>query len=261
MIAHANEFNWDLIKSEIDKEAVEAENKYQKEENHMMKIKEPGVLIKRSADYAYKELSSVVLNKHPIPSSSIEHFFTTYTEQWKLQNKTNQENVSISFIHPEQSSLAGSTCRIKICVHKTLSAELELEYERESDTLSIHQYNIGSLKEQRPTSDDSQYLVFRKINLLATKAFEDMLVFFAKESLFNILDWFASYHDLFNKPCHRCHKLLQYDSPQYKHLPPMVRTWAKKSSLFNVNNTQQRQTGIAYHMRCSIEHKHSKLIA
>ena len=66
-------------------------------------------------------------------------------------------------------------------------ADLELEYERNSDTLIIHQYDIKGVKEEKHFWQDSQYLVFQKINLLATDAFEDMLVFFAKESLYNIL--------------------------------------------------------------------------
>lgn len=141
-----------------------------------------------------------------------------------------------------------------------MAADLELEYEKNTDTLIIHQYDIKSVKEQKHFWQDSQYLVFQKLNLLATSAFEHMLVFYAKESLHNILDWFASYYDLFSKPCHRCHKLLQFDSPHYKYLPPMVRTWTKKQPLGSVNEPSpllRQEVGVAYHMRCFAEYQNS----
>lgn len=36
----------------------------------------------------------------------------------------------------------------QICTRKALVADLELEYERGSDTLMIHQYDIKSVKEE-----------------------------------------------------------------------------------------------------------------
>ncbi|KAI9357733.1 hypothetical protein BD770DRAFT_88778 [Pilaira anomala] len=86
-----------------------------------------------------------------------------------------------------------------------------------------------------------------------------MLVFFGKESLYNMLEWFSSYHNLFTAPCYRCHKILQFDSPQYRYLPPMVRTWAKKVVL--ADNSELTVThhapGTVYHMRCYMEYKNN----
>lgn len=61
---------------------------------------------------------------------------------------------------------------------------------------------------------------------------------------------------MFTRPCHRCHKILQFDSPQYKYLPPMVRTWTKKQS-FQKNPSLRMETGVAYHLRCFAEYKNS----
>ncbi|KAI8875503.1 hypothetical protein K501DRAFT_280308 [Backusella circina FSU 941] len=166
--------------------------------------------------------------------------------------------MSVSFMNEECATLSGSTCRIKISVQKSLVAEVELEYERQTDSVVIHQYDIKGPKEENKNNwQESQHLVFQKLNLLAKSAFEDILVFYARESLYSLLEWIGSYYNLFTEPCHRCHTRLQFDSPQYKYLPPMVRTWTKKSTSGTTSIIEQSQlqnsVGIAYHMRCFIE--------
>ncbi|EPB92574.1 hypothetical protein HMPREF1544_00587 [Mucor circinelloides 1006PhL] len=61
--ANENKFNWSLIKSEAEKEAAEEEIRYREEEANSGKAKELGSIVKASADHAYKELSSVVLER------------------------------------------------------------------------------------------------------------------------------------------------------------------------------------------------------
>ncbi|CEG67640.1 hypothetical protein RMATCC62417_04037 [Rhizopus microsporus] len=207
-----------------------------------------GSIVKDKADYAYKQLSSMVFDHN---TSSTESFFTTYTQQWLSQNKDQAAKIDISFEREEQTTLSGTTCHLKVCIHKAFIVELELEYARASNTLIVHQYDIRGLKEE--LSQGSQYLVFQKLSLLAAVAFEDMTTLFARESFFYILDWLSSYHDLFTAPCIRCHKVLQFDSPVYKYTPPVVRTW-------NTKHTTDR-TAVAYHMRCYHEHKNSQAIA
>ncbi|GAN07278.1 hypothetical protein MAM1_0155d06774 [Mucor ambiguus] len=259
--ANENKFNWELIKSETEKEAAEEEIRYREEEANSGKAKELGSVVKASADHAYKELSSVVLERKSTLTQPESLFFTKYIQEWLAENKTNNADIFVGFIKEEQQTLSGSTCRIQICIRKALVADLELEYERGSDTLMIHQYDIKSTKEEKQSWQDSQYLVFQKMNLLATTAFEDMLVFFAREALHNILNWFASYHDLFMLPCQRCHKLLQFDSPQYRYLPPMVRIWAKKQPIQqNEDAPMVQSTGVPYHMRCYIEYRNNHAI-
>ncbi|CAO3625484.1 unnamed protein product [Mucor hiemalis] len=251
IIANENKFNWNLIKSETQKEAAEEEIRCREEETNSTKTKESGSIVKANAEYAYKQLSSVVLEHKPNLTSPVPLFFTTYINEWIAERKPNDIDFTVRYKEEEKMSSSGSTCRIKICAQKALVADLELEYERNSDTLIIHQYDIKGVKEQKHSWQDSQYLVFQKINLLATDAFEDMLVFFGKESLFNILEWFLSYHDLFTKPCHRCRKILQFDSPQYRYLPPMVRTWVKKSPTVNNDISETSPPpATAFHMRC-----------
>lgn len=88
--------------------------------------------------------------------------------------------------------------------------EVELEYEQQTDTLVIHQYDIKGPKEEvrvyyynyyyyftvinipsfvknKNNWQESQHLVFQKLNLLAKSAFEDVLVFYARESLYSLL--------------------------------------------------------------------------
>ncbi|KAG2202429.1 hypothetical protein INT46_001325 [Mucor plumbeus] len=263
-----NKFNWNLIKSliehhhhhrsEAEKEAAEEEIRYREEEANSGKAKEVGSIVKSSANHAYKELSSIVLERKSNLTPPEPLFFTKYINEWLTENKATNADLSVIFEKQEQQTLCGSTCRIKICTRKALVADLELEYERGSDTLVIHQYDIKSVKEEKQSWKDSQYLVFQKVNLLATTAFEDMLVFFAKEALYNILNWFASYRNLFVSPCQRCHKLLQFDSPQYKYLPPMVRTWAKKQPIHQNDHVPiVHSIGVAYHMRCFTEYKNN----
>ncbi|KAF1801112.1 hypothetical protein FB192DRAFT_1448438 [Mucor lusitanicus] len=256
--ANENKFNWELIKSETEKEAAEEEIRYREEEANSGKAKELGSIVKASADHAYRELSSVVLERKSTLTPSEPLFFTKYIQEWLTENKTDNTDLFVGFVKEEQQTLSGSTCRIQICTRKALVADLELEYQRGSDTLMMHQYDIKSVKEEKQSWQDSQYLVFQKMNLLATTAFEDMLVFFAREALYNILNWFASYHDLFVSPCQRCHKLLQFDSPQYRYLPPMVRTWAKKQPIQqNEDAPMTQSTGVPYHMRCYIEYRNN----
>ncbi|GAA5813535.1 hypothetical protein MFLAVUS_007014 [Mucor flavus] len=258
IVANENKFNWALIKSEAEKEAAEEEIRFREEEANSAKAKETGSLVKMNAEYAYKQLSSIVLEQKPVLMAPPKLFFTTYIEQWISQKKPTDIVFTVMFEEEERITFIGSTCRIKICARKALVADLELEYERDSDSLTVHQYDIKGVKEEKNFWQDSQYLVFQKVNLLATDAFEDMLVFFAKESLYNMLDWFASYHDLFTAPCYRCHKILQFDSPQYRYLPPMVRTWAKKLPVVDNDSPVARQApGTVYHMRCYIEYKNN----
>ncbi|CEP09081.1 hypothetical protein [Parasitella parasitica] len=254
-----NKFNWNMIKSEAEKEATEEEIRYREEEANSGKAKELGSIVKASAEHAYKELSSIVLERKSTLTTSEPLFLTKCISEWLAENKPINTELSIIFAKKEYSTLCGSTCRIKICMRKALVADLELEYERESDALVIHQYTIISAKEEKQSWQNSQYFVFQKMNLLATTAFEDMLGFFAREALYNILDWFASYHDLFISPCQRCHKVLQFDSPQYRYLPPMVRTWAKKQPIYQNNETATvRKIGAPYHMRCFIEYRNNQ---
>ncbi|KAI8642273.1 hypothetical protein BD408DRAFT_185686 [Parasitella parasitica] len=247
-----------MIKSETEKEAAEEENRY-REEAGSGKAKELGSSVKESADRAYKELSSIVFERKSTLTTSEPLFFTKYINEWLAENKAAGANLSIVFQKKEYSTLCGSACRIKICSRKALVADIELEYERGSDALVIHQYTIKSVKEEKQSWQDSQYLVFQKMNLLATAAFEDMLVFFAREALYNILDWFASYHDLFVSPCQRCHKLLQFDSPQFRYLPPMVRTWTKRQPIHQHGDVANvHDVGTPYHMRCFIEYRNNQ---
>ncbi|KAG1299363.1 hypothetical protein G6F66_000900 [Rhizopus arrhizus] len=233
-----DEFDWNAMKSE-------------KEGNQKMNTrKEIGSSVKDKADYAYKQLSSIVFDNNPI---SIESFFTTYTNEWIAQNKDQASKVTISFEREEQSTFSGTICHLKICVHKGFIAELELEYMRASNRLVVHQHDIRGLKEEKHIWQDSQYLIFQKLNLLTSVAFEDMTMFFARESFYYILDWFSSYHDLFTAPCYRCHKVLQFDSPVSKYLPPIVRTWNSKHAA--------QVTPTAYHKTCFHEYKNSQAMS
>ncbi|KAI7903118.1 uncharacterized protein BX663DRAFT_509613 [Cokeromyces recurvatus] len=258
ILANENKFNWNLIKSEVEKEAVEEENRYKEELADTGKAKEIGSLVKASADHVYNELATITFERRPTLLSQEPLFFTKYIDEWIKDNKPEDIDFSITFVNEERKTLTGSTCCIKIYSRKALAAILDLEYYQNSDSLIIHQYVIKSVKEEKYVWQESQHLVFQKLNLLASNAFEDMLAFYAKESLYNILSWFISYHDLFTKPCHRCQKILQFDSPQYKYLPPIVRTW-KKKEVFEENSESsiRIETGITYHMRCFIEYKNN----
>ncbi|CAO3670578.1 unnamed protein product [Rhizopus stolonifer] len=220
--------------------------KREKEENQKTIKKEIGSSVENKANYAYKQLSSVVFDQNP---TSIESFFTTCTQDWIAHNKEQASRIKLSF--KEQPVVSGTTCLLKVIVQKGFVAELELEYLTSSNTLVIHQHDIRGLKEDKHCWQDTQYLVFQKLNLLASVALKDMSAFFARESLFSILEWFSSYHDLFTATCNQCSHVLQFDTITAKYLPPIVRTW-------NTKHIQNKP--VAYHRRCFNEHQNSQAI-
>lgn len=173
--------------------------KREKEENQKTNKKEIGSSVENKANYAYKQLSSVVFDQN---STTIESFFTTCTQDWIAHNKEQASRIKLSF--KEQPVVSGTTCLLKVIVQKGFVAELELEYLTSSNTLIIHQHDIRGLKEDKHCWQDTQYLVFQKLNLLASVALKDMSAFFARESLYSILEWFSSYHDLFTATCNQC---------------------------------------------------------
>ncbi|KAI8097820.1 uncharacterized protein B0P05DRAFT_522207 [Gilbertella persicaria] len=144
--ASENNFNWSLIKSVAEKEAVEEENRYQEENSG--KAKEIGSVVKANAQHAYKALSSVIIDYKSTLTPADPLFFTKHIQDWLNTNKPEDINFSVIFTVPEHVTLTGSTCSIKVFSRKSLVVDLELEYERGSDTLIIHQYDIKSVKEQ-----------------------------------------------------------------------------------------------------------------
>ncbi|KAI7889883.1 uncharacterized protein EV154DRAFT_268337 [Mucor mucedo] len=147
IVANENKFNWALIKSEAEKEAAEEEIRFREEEANSAKAKETGSFVKANADYAYKQLSSIVLEQKPT-SISVPLFFTTCINQWMSNKKPADIDFTVTFEKEETPTLTGSTCHIKICARKALVADLELEYEKYSDTLVVHQYDIKGVKEE-----------------------------------------------------------------------------------------------------------------
>ncbi|ORZ21420.1 hypothetical protein BCR42DRAFT_193048 [Absidia repens] len=181
-------------------------------------------------------------------------------------SKDQRRHIHGKFLQPEQRITTGSACCLEMSVEKVLTATLDLEYHHTSNSLIIHRYEIKGPKEDKPFWQDSKYNVFQKINMIAAKAFEEMTVLSAREALLNSLNWLSSYHHLFSEPCQRCHKRLQFDSPRYKHLPPVIRTWShdknnnttnssnSSPSLVSTNNestiSNRTDLGLPYHLRC-----------
>ncbi|KAG0167740.1 hypothetical protein DFQ30_005710 [Apophysomyces sp. BC1015] len=215
--AEANTFDWPMIKQEIDKDMAEQMNRYEAEKD---KPKEVGA--------------------------------------WMTSEKPQHVLMHVSYDTPERETFAGSICRVKVSIFKALTAILDLEYDHTSNSLVVHQYEMRSPKE------DVSLMVLPNFNtndtclldLLINAALNDMTLTTARESLFCILHWLSSYYNLFVEPCCRCHKRLQFDSPQYKYLPPIVRTWDQKKvanqSDRNLSLTHNT-VGLAYHIRCFIE--------
>ncbi|CAO3634501.1 unnamed protein product [Cunninghamella blakesleeana] len=249
-ISQANNFEWPAIKEAIESEPV-LEQQYQVENKDK---RETGNMIKKKVDYLFSELSSISLDKYQESTSNIpDNFITNHFNQWIETDKQNSNNIIGEFVQPEQLVKTGSACSLKISVHKVLTATLDLEYHHFSDSLIIHRYEIKGPKEQKPFWQESKYNVFRKINVVAAQAFEDISVLSAREALIGVLNWLSSYQHLFTEPCHRCKKRLQFDSPQFKHLPPVVRTWAQQKNngiRSDEYPASQQYLGVAFHLRC-----------
>ncbi|KAI9015645.1 hypothetical protein CLU79DRAFT_337688 [Phycomyces nitens] len=154
-----------------------------------------------------------------------------------LNDKPQNLGMVVEIAEEEKETLVGSTCRVKVAVQKVLVASLSLEYENRSNTLILQEFDIHGPREEKSVWQESNHFVFQKINMLAKDAFGDMTTLTAKEALSSILQWLASYHNLFVEPCCRCHKRLQFDSPHYKHLPAVVRTWRWR----NNNNKDKKK--------------------
>ncbi|KAI8097527.1 mediator complex subunit 27-domain-containing protein [Halteromyces radiatus] len=270
-VAQVNAFDWPAIKEIMNKETTNNEGQV---DTQVETKKETGNTVKTEVDRLYSELSSIVLEKHQTGSSK-DHdnvpidFITSHFSQWMNSNKHQHHHISGKFLEQEQSITTGSTCCLQISVHKVLTATMDLEYHYPSDSLIIHRYEIKGPKENKPFWKESKYNVFQKITLIAARAFEDMTLLSAREALLGLLDWLSSYHHLFTAPCHRCQKRLQYDSPQYKHLPPVIRTWVQRKNATDIPITSttvttplssptknepttdhQGITGLPYHIRC-----------
>ncbi|KAG0177588.1 hypothetical protein DFQ29_004667 [Apophysomyces sp. BC1021] len=251
--AEANTFDWPMIKQEIDKDMAEQMNRYEAEKD---KPKEVGAVIKSNVDAIYRQISSVVPGRPSSLSAVRSSFITTHIHQWMTSEKPQHVLMHVSYDTPERETFAGSICRVKVSIFKALTAILDLEYDHTSNSLVVHQYEMRSPKEDKPFWEDSQHLIFQRLDLLINAALNDMTLTTARESLFCILHWLSSYYNLFVEPCCRCHKRLQFDSPQYKYLPPIVRTWDQKKvanqSDRNLSLTHNT-VGLAYHIRCFIE--------
>jgi len=46
-----------------------------------------------------------------------------------------------------------------------------------------------------------------------------------REALVCLLDWLASHRNIFTATCRGCAKHLYFDLPQFKYLPPTIRSW------------------------------------
>ncbi|KAI9480583.1 MAG: hypothetical protein EXX96DRAFT_563373 [Benjaminiella poitrasii] len=148
ILANENKFDWKLIKNEVEKEAAEEEDRYREELANSGKAKEVGSLVKANADYVYKELSTIVLERKPTLTPPEPLFLTKHIDEWIKNNKPEDIDFSVTFTQEEQNTLTGSTCSIKICSRKALAADLDIEYHQDSDSLIIHQYDIKSVKEE-----------------------------------------------------------------------------------------------------------------
>ncbi|EXX56343.1 hypothetical protein RirG_217060 [Rhizophagus irregularis DAOM 197198w] len=84
------------------------------------------------------------------------------------------------------------------------------------------------------TSDSLEY---QRITQLATAKLNELDPI---NPIPDLLDWIYSYHDLTSKPCKICDRLLNYDSFNYKYLPPIVR-------LQEINN---KKNFLSYHWKC-----------
>ncbi|KAI8977294.1 hypothetical protein BDF20DRAFT_557765 [Mycotypha africana] len=111
--AKENKFDWDLIKSEAEREAEEEEMRYQEEKADTGKAKEVGSTVKSNADHLYKELASIVLERKATTAEMEDKFFTKRINEWMNTNKINYMDFAIGFLKEEQATLSGSICRVK----------------------------------------------------------------------------------------------------------------------------------------------------
>ncbi|CDS14470.1 hypothetical protein LRAMOSA06639 [Lichtheimia ramosa] len=249
-VAAKHNYDWLSIKDAVENDAAAEERR--QAEIGAGRSKDPSAQIKKTSDQMLRQLSSVVLERRKPTSTA--NFITTHIDQWLAHEKPNNVNMSITFDSPEHDTMSGSACCVTIAVEKALRVVLSLNYHNTSDTLVVHRYEMKSANEEKNSQQDA--LLFQKLNVLADSAFQDMGVMPARESLSSILHWIASYHNLFTEPCFRCNRRLQFDSPHYKFLPPMVRTWVRRKVDYMEPDREMPQAyttaGMAYHMLCFV---------
>ncbi|KAG2184046.1 hypothetical protein INT44_009057 [Umbelopsis vinacea] len=129
----------------------------------------------------------------------------------------------IQYAVEESTTLTGSACCLKISIPHVLCAYLSIQFDEGKHSVVFDNFCVVAYREDKPLWERSDYAVFEKINILAMEKLDEMAKSNAQIAVYSVLNWIASYNDLFTATCHKCQKRLLFNSPQFKYLPPTLR--------------------------------------
>ncbi|PKK67303.1 hypothetical protein RhiirC2_574133 [Rhizophagus irregularis] len=120
----------------------------------------------------------------------------------------------------------------------TFTVYISLKYnDIDGSSLTISRIAFFGCHEKKAILETSDSLEYQRITQLATAKLNELDPI---NPIPDLLNWIYSYHDLTSKPCKICDRLLNYDSFNYKYLPPIVR-------LQEINN---KKNFLSYHWKC-----------
>ncbi|KAH8550184.1 mediator complex subunit 27-domain-containing protein [Umbelopsis sp. PMI_123] len=222
--------------------------------------KEFGIALKQNASYLLREITTSTpytlkrLNDipderdakridtredgNPLSSGMISAF----VNDW-IKTSPFSKYADIQSAIEESTTLTGSACCLKISISHVLCAYLSVQYDEGKHSVVFDNFCVVAYREEKPLWERSDYAVFEKINILAMERLDEMAKSNAQGSVYSVLNWIASYHDLFTATCHKCQKRLLFNSPQFKYLPPTLRVLKQTENDDSIE-------WLAYHSKC-----------
>ncbi|KAG2184385.1 hypothetical protein INT43_000294 [Umbelopsis isabellina] len=176
-------------------------------------------------------------------TSSESGMITAFINDW-IKTSSLSKHTIIQYAVEESNTLTGSACCLEISIPHVMKAYLSIQHDIEKDGVVFDNFCIVAYREEKPLWERSDYSVFSKINILALERLDEIAKKSSQKAIYCVLNWIASYHDLFTATCHKCQKRLLFNSPQFKYMPPTLRIL--KSS----EDHDEQIRYLAYHDKC-----------
>ncbi|CAM0142291.1 unnamed protein product [Umbelopsis sp. WA50703] len=259
-ISASKTFNIDSIVREESNDAMDYLNDDLQGNEMGDTNKEFGSALKRNASFLLREITTATkytlkrvneitddrdpkkLDKKGKKPSSETGMITAFINDW-IKTSALSKNATIQYVVEESSTLTGSACCLEISIPHVLMANLSIQHNIEKDGVVFDNFCIVAYREEKPLWERSNYSVFSKINILALERLDEIAKNSSQKAIYCVLNWIASYHDLFTAACHKCQKRLLFNSPQFKYMPPTLR-------IIKPSDDDEQIRYVAYHDKC-----------
>ncbi|KAL1916935.1 uncharacterized protein VTP21DRAFT_5132 [Calcarisporiella thermophila] len=167
-------------------------------------------------DLLSESITNIAKNKHKRLKETVEN--------WR-ENRQKPCPVNIIWVsNPNMAGISG----LVVTIGKIMKSNISLSIDMHTGVIDISRVVTFGYKEEKESWEESDLIVFKKISHLATDVVEYGRQWDPNNLLIFFLDWLWSYNNLFTQPCRNCGQLLIFDSPHYKFLPPVMRTFKDK---------------------------------